>query len=76
MCREHKLDGNGGQDSAEADHQYEPNPFVVLYNDPGSTVNSDMYLATLKELGSNGKTRENLIENAAFYKLMRGANVQ
>ena len=66
MCREHELDENEGQDLAEADHQAEQNPFLVFYNDPGSVVNSDMYLATLKELGAIAKRRKNLMNNAAF----------
>ena len=59
---------------AEADHQAEPNQLLVLCNDPGSTVNSEMDLTTLQKLGPIPKRRENLMDNAEFYELIRRAN--
>ena len=38
MRREQELDENEGQVLAEADHQAEPNPFLVFYNNPGSVT--------------------------------------
>ena len=48
LCREQKLVETEGHDLVETDHQAEPNPLLMLCNDPGSTLNSDMYLATLQ----------------------------
>jgi hypothetical protein len=70
MCRFDEVDDN----NENAGIVLEPNPFQELYLDPNSDHNDDLRMGLLNKLGPIAKRRENLMDNARFFELMRMTN--
>ncbi|GFV78621.1 ATP-dependent DNA helicase [Trichonephila clavipes] len=74
LCREEDLDDNAELQDV-ANRFLDPHPFQNLYQ-VNSAMSNDIRLATLNKLGAIAKKRQNLMDNARFYQLVRMANVK